>query len=115
MLDSASTQSTLRLDSNSVLTSSDKGLILLLSTPSVAAALALAAAVTNDLTSLTGVVVEMLCRRVKVEAAAEAAEAVGELLNVVPVVRAVVVVVSETSAESPFSALVFLLSVLPLL
>ena len=114
MLDSASTQSTLRLDSNSVLTSSDKGLILLLSTPSVAAALALAAAVTNDLTSLTGVVVEMLCRRVKVEAAAEAAEAVGELLNVV-VVRAVVVVVSETSAESPFSALVFLLSVLPLL
>lgn len=113
MLDSASTQSTLRLDSNSVLTSSDKGLILLLSTPSVAAALALAAAVTNDLTSLTGVVVEMLCRRVKVEAAA-AAEAVGELLNVV-VVRAVVVVVSETSAESPFSALVFLLSVLPLL
>ena len=115
MLDSASTQSTLRLDSNSVLTSSDKGLILLLSTPSAAAALALAAAVTNDLTSLTGVVVEMLCRRVKVEAAAEAAEAVGELLNVVPVVRAVVVVVSETSAESPFSALVFLLSVLPLL
>lgn len=86
---------------------------MLLSTPSVAAALALAAAVTNDLTSLTGVVVEMLCRRVKVEAAA-AAEAVGELLNVV-VVRAVVVVVSETSAESPFSALVFLLSVLPLL
>jgi hypothetical protein len=85
---------------------------LLLSTPSVAAALALAAAVTSDLTSLTGVVVEMLCRRVKVEAA-EAAEAVGELLNVV-VVRAVVVVVSETaSAESPFSALVFLLSVLP--
>ena len=81
----------------------------------MAAALALAAAVTNDLTSLTGVVVEMLCRRVKVEAAAEAAEAVGELLNVVPVVRAVVVVVSETSAESPFSALVFLLSVLPLL
>ena len=113
MLDSASTQSTLRLDSNSVLTSLDKGLILLLSTPSVAAALALAAAVTNDLTSLTGEVVEMLCRRVKVEAAA-AAEAVGELLNVV-VVRAVVVVVSETSAESPFSALVFLLSVLPLL
>ena len=86
---------------------------MLLSTPSVAAALALAAAVTNDLTSLTGVVVEMLCRRVKVEAAV-AAEAVGELLNVV-VVRAVVVVVSETSAESPFSALVFLLSVLPLL
>ena len=84
---------------------------MLLSTPSVAAALARAAAATNDLTSLTGVVVEMLCRRVKVEAAAEA---VGELLNVV-VVRAVVVVVSETSAESPFSALVFLLSVLPLL
>ena len=76
------------------------------------------AAVTSDLTSVTGVVVEMLCRRVNVVAAAAAAEAAA-LLSVVVVRVVVPVVVSDTgpSVESPpFSAFVLALpSVLQLL
>ena len=76
------------------------------------------AAVTSDLTSVTGVVVEMLCRRVNVVAAAAAAEAAAALLSVVVVRVVVPVVVSDTAAsvESPFSAFVLALpSVLQLL
>ena len=122
VLDSASTHSTLlRLDSNSVLTSWPGR--LLFSTPVWLAGpvewppeAAAAAAVTKDLTSVTGVVVEILCRRpVKVTEAAVGADAGFELSVVV--VRFVVVVVSDTSIveSEPFSALVFLPSVLQLL
>ena len=119
VLDSASTHSTLlRLDSNSVLTSWPGR--LLFSTPVEAVEwppeAAAAAAVTKDLTSVTGVVVEILCRRpVKVTEAAVGADAGFELSVVV--VRFVVVVVSDTSIveSEPFSALVFLPSVLQLL
>ena len=121
VLDSASTHSTLlRLDSNSVLTSWPGR--LLFSTPVWLEAVewppeaAAAAAVTKDLTSVTGVVVEILCRRpVKVTEAAVGADAGFELSVVV--VKFVVVVVSDTSIveSEPFSALVFLPSVLQLL